>query len=640
MRRNNLIVFFVFFSLGVLIYFNSLQGEFVLDDGRIIVKNIFITNFKYISLYFQGKISSASPEQMFFRPLWMLSYNINYFLAKHRVWMYHLSNVIIHILNGFLLYLLLCLFFPETDNKIKILTATIFIVHPVNSEAVNYISARSDILCASFILASLYHFFKWDLAGRRNNLIWSYTFMLLGCLTKEFAFALPVFILGYLFITNKWRKYKFYALPFFLIMILFVFGYWLVSGRKVGWNNPLYFVHNFLVQAKVALFYLRLFMLPYGLTIVHEITPFSYWGGLGELGVIFAVFFLASKYKNSRFLLGIIFFIIFMVPKLVKLNLPGMEHHFYIPQIGLYISLISVLNKLNIKKALFILTGVIFIFSTLTVSRNRVWRNGESLWLDALRKNPYSEYILTSLGLKYLRENKTDLAQRYLFKALKECREIKKLTQIAKGIAEIYRRKGDLNKAEQILYALVKFYPQNVELLHNLGVIYAQQGKYKKAEQYYIMVLKINPYYLNSIFNLGLLYLKEGRILDARKLFYRCVELHHDFGRGYFYLGLISEQEENFDQAISWYKKAVETAPEYWGGYLGLGSIYARVGDDRAEFYLQKAAELNPDLPEVWYNLGLFYLYGHKNLEKARKCFRRVQKMGYKLPEYTVQILK
>ena len=636
--RSNLVMSIVAILFSLLVYFNSLNNHWVLDDGRVIIDNVYITSLRYLPIYFQGKISPLPSGPIMLRPLWMLSYNLNFMVGGYNVWTYRIFQIILHGVNVFLLYLLFSLLFPEAHRGLRYLFSVMFAVHPVNTEAVNYLSARSDLMVTLFILLVVVLFLKWEESGKRKFLVWSYICLLLAYLSKEFAIGLPIFLLIYLAIKGEIRKKIKVYLPYLFITTGIIFYWWILFSGNLGEYFPDNLIQNIVSQLKVGLLYLKLFFFPKSLCIVHEVNGGGYWVGLVIVAVMIGA--IMAFYRDNRFMIGIAFFISFLLPKcFVKLNFPAMEHHFYLAEIGIWIAVFSVVYRISFRKMVFISVGVITIFSCITYCRNRVWESEKTVWLDAFQKNPESSPALISIGLVYLKSGNYKLAEKFLLKALRKCKEINRLVLIIRGIVEVYRKEGHVNKAEHILYALYKIFPRDFALLHSLGVICIQKGEYKRAEHYYLAALKINPYYLRSIFNLGLLYLNQGEIYKARNYFQKYVRLKPRSAQGYLYIGLTYEREGVIPQAIFWYEKALHYEPDSISGNFALGSMYARIGDPRAEYYLRKVVVLMPDKADAWYNLGLFYLERGKVCQ-AEECIRRAERLGYPVSGEIKEILK
>ena len=158
MNKNiRLILFSIITVLPVLIYLNSLENTFVYDDYLTITNNHFIREWRYLSALFNQKYFAISNE-LTYRPIVTLSYFVDYAIWQLRPWGYHLTNLIIHTLNVYLVYFTAYLLFK---NRITaFISCLLFSIHPIFSEAVNAVSYREDLLSASFLLVAFILFIK------------------------------------------------------------------------------------------------------------------------------------------------------------------------------------------------------------------------------------------------------------------------------------------------------------------------------------------------------------------------------------------------------------------------------------------------------------------------------------------------
>ncbi|SVB93909.1 uncharacterized protein METZ01_LOCUS246763, partial [marine metagenome] len=144
-----------------LAYGNTLQHSFHFDDITSILEKPWIRGLDKIPDF----IFSYSQ-----RPLVILSFNINYAISGFKEWSYHAFNITFHLIVVFLIYrlgkLIVSHISQETAlqdnslNKIPLLAALIFATHPLNTQAVTYISGRSSIMAAIFYLLAIILFIK------------------------------------------------------------------------------------------------------------------------------------------------------------------------------------------------------------------------------------------------------------------------------------------------------------------------------------------------------------------------------------------------------------------------------------------------------------------------------------------------
>ena len=87
------------------------------------------------------------------RPLLMLTFTFNYFIGGAQPFTYHIFNILLHITNGLLLYCLIKKLIPEIPGIFNTAICSLFLLHPINTEAVSYISSRSDLMATALILS-------------------------------------------------------------------------------------------------------------------------------------------------------------------------------------------------------------------------------------------------------------------------------------------------------------------------------------------------------------------------------------------------------------------------------------------------------------------------------------------------------
>lgn len=195
-RRLLLGVILIIF-LGLSVYLNSLKGTLFWDDEVTVVNNVFIRHpIKYLGKIFSASYHSGAGETLnFYRPLTTLFFAFDYQIWRLKPFGYHLSNVALHILNGILIFFLLRRIFG--NYLLGIFCVTLFLVHPINSEAVNYVSNRSDLLMLFFFLTAFYSYLLYREKGRWFFLLGALVLYILSILSKEMGLILLFFLLAY-----------------------------------------------------------------------------------------------------------------------------------------------------------------------------------------------------------------------------------------------------------------------------------------------------------------------------------------------------------------------------------------------------------------------------------------------------------
>ncbi|KPK42993.1 MAG: hypothetical protein AMJ78_00005, partial [Omnitrophica WOR_2 bacterium SM23_29] len=182
--------------LGFVAYGNSLNGELLWDDHYLVKKNLFIKNPAYLPNIFTENIGAGGKGRFsFYRPLQILTYMVDYSLWELNAMGYHLTNTLLHILVAIGIYWLinvLC-----SDNLLSLFTALLFVVHPVHTEAVTYISGRADSLVAILMLLCIIFYIKNINKGNLALYAVMVLSYILALLSRENSLILPVLILLY-----------------------------------------------------------------------------------------------------------------------------------------------------------------------------------------------------------------------------------------------------------------------------------------------------------------------------------------------------------------------------------------------------------------------------------------------------------
>ena len=195
-----------------LLYFPSIKGQFIWDDGVQVVRNEFVKDWSSCGKIFVTDLGAgANTPTPFYRPLPLFLHLVNYQLSGLDVRGFHLVNIFLHILAGILVYLFLLELFK--DSLIAFFAAFLFLVHPVQVESVAWISAGAEILAAIGILGCLILYLRWSFSkGVREYLLLAllYAFALLS--KENSLLLLPLIVLIQFLFGVKAKKGAFFTL--------------------------------------------------------------------------------------------------------------------------------------------------------------------------------------------------------------------------------------------------------------------------------------------------------------------------------------------------------------------------------------------------------------------------------------------
>jgi len=574
-------IFLLIAVISSAVYANSFQNSFHFDDQHFIVENTYIRDIRNIPSFFfsPNYLSFEKAFTSHYRPLLVTSYAINYALGGLQPAGYHVVNLLFHVGSAFLVYLILDAMLltarhPELVSGslwfiIPIATALIFAVHPFNSEVVNYITARSSVMCSFFYLMSFYFWIRFRSQKGSYFYIISLLAFILAMLTKEIAITLPLmlFLYDFYFLRGSLRRYLAY-LPYVLLVIVPYLAYRIVVyGHIVGGTRP--YMQNMLTQTTVLLKYIQLMFLPVGLTIDHDIkSADTILNGTVIVAILLLLLVIAATYVLFR--LGrewrvvsffILWFFITLLPTtVIPLNAILQENRGYLGGIVSAVIagvLISRIKRIIVLPALIVL---IIALSILTVQRNIVWRNDLSLWNDAVAKSPLSARAHDNLGLAWMGIKKYDLALDEFNKTL-DINPQYYLAYYNAGV--IYQLQGDLERARWAYEESLKISPGYFRSYYNVGIVYKKIGALDKAVSSYEKAIALDPRHPFVYNNLGVILIDKGELKKAEAVFIRAIGINPRYEKAYYNLGNVYFRAKEYGRAAEAYKAAVRIRPDY-----------------------------------------------------------------------------
>lgn len=593
--------------IGIVIYSNTLNSEFHLDDLEFIVNNESIRSFDTIAAYSR----TIAPTRF----ISFLSFALNYHFGKLNVFGYHIFNLTVHLISSLFVWWLVVLIFStprlKTNKRhddvhyVGFFAALLFVSHPVQTQAVTYITQRFASMAAMFYLSSICFYLKMRISslGKKPSIIYAvaaFFSAVLGLFTKEIVITLPLMILviELLLMDNKRVEVKGSGVKLLLIFLIlagyiapFLFSFKVsnlfishkISGSHDG--DIITLGGYLLTQLKVWMVYLRLLFLPVYQNIDHDfpvsLSPF-------EPAVMFSYFVLMAiilfAYKVRKFYpvvaFSIFWFFITLSCEFVPRRHVIFEHKLYLPLAGFCVLLALCLSRLvRDKEKLKALTAaIVVVLSVMTIVRNNVWRSEVSLWEDAYRKSPNKFRTNLSLGKACLEEGKLDKALLHIDKAIEIVPSSFAYTN--RGI--LFSKRKMFSEALQDFETALKIdknFPQAYITYFHRGNIFMAVGEEGQALEDYNKVIKLKPKYLRVYNNRGTLYLKQKNYDLALKDFNLVIDINPDFSLGYLNRALAYRAKSQYGQAIEDLNKAVILDPKDEQAYYWRGVIYGKLGE-------------------------------------------------------------
>ncbi len=628
--KNNKAVILII-ALGIAVFANTFWNGFVYDDDAFIVENKSIRSLKNIPGYFvSAQYFSAKGEFSIYRPIVTLTFALDYKLWKLNPAGYHILNTLFHVLGGIMVYLVLVVLIKK--ELPALVGGLIFVVHPVQTEAVSWIAGRGNTMCLFLCMLSFYYYTKFrDRVNKKRDKYYRLSIIVyaVALLTKEMAICFPLILIAYdyLMFPGNWskiiyrKKWDFSLLkeyvPYFILSVLYLALRYFAIGRvsqQSYWGGGI--VPTMLTMSKVFVYYTRLMFLPVNLCVDYSIPvsktlfePFVIFSILFIAGLLFCAFRVYKYSKLATF--GIFWFIIALLPvsNIVPLQALIAERFLYMPSVGFCI-IAAVVTSKSIKrvksdKIVYALIAVIIIlYSTATVSRNADWRSNFTLWSKTLDGFSKSYKALTSLGVHYSDEEEYEKAIEYYLKSL----------EINPNFNITYNNLGNTYQKVEKYDAAIKEYETAIRLNGNYYEAYANMGNaYKRLEKYdaalanYEKALSIKDSYVDARFNLGVTYGDLGREDEAIEAYGKVVKEDPYHAEAYNNLAVIYRDRGMIEKAIETFKAAVKRDPEYADAYYNLAIMYNTSRVDMMIEGLEKVVELDSEFNEAHYNLGVAY---------------------------------
>lgn len=592
MRKGNVLFFLAVFVFIVIIYFPSLNAPFYYNDEYLIEKNIFLKNTNYFPLFFRAHLSSVFNSPHHFRPLLMISYALNYFFGGLKPYTYRLVNIIIHFLVAIVFYGILKTTNKKSPSYFIFPLLAIFLLHPVNTETINYITARSDLLATLFLSLAL-------LFWLNNRLFLSFLLYIFSLFSKETGLCFSFLIAAYIFLFPEKRKKKNFIFLFFIFSLAFFYLFIITTPAK---SPPLRsFYSNFLTQSVSILYYLRLFIFPNNLNLIHNFPEFNSLyslAGAAVLTITFVIFLLIRLKRRYPILcLGLLWYLIGVLPFFyARFYQIFAEYRFYLPSLGLYLIVFSLFKNINLKgkKILnFSLPVIIFLFSFFAFQRNIVWADEFRFYQSIIQQNPFAWEAYYSLAKYYYQKGKILKAESYIEKAYSR---VKKhgLRRVLLFMGGIYLKKKDFRKVEAILLLDKKLsrYPFYYILK---GKLYYEKGDKNKSFLFLKEGLRKFPLSWEISDTLAWIYFREKEYNLSIKWCEKSLKLNPDNYYPYFILGEIF-QNRDLQEAEKLYNISLKLNPRFFYTYLGLSKLYIKKGKiDKSFYFLDKATILNPE---------------------------------------------
>lgn len=601
----------ILFVFGFLLYAQTVNFEYALDDKIVIISNQITTrgfdgvmdHFFYDSMdgfwaeQYGIDVADLDKDALVaggrYRPLSLVSYAIEYELFGENPWWSHLINALLYGATGLVLFNLMMRLFPSSLEKdiwktIPFWTTLLFIAHPLHVEVVANIKGRDEILSLLFGLMALIQTLKYVDSKNNQNLIWAFGLLFLSLMSKETTIAFVALgpLMMYFFNIGKMSDWNKSFVTLLGAGVLYTLIRYVVIGGGEDtvvtelMNDPFLYAEGgerlatiFLVFAA----YIKLLFIPYPLThdyypyhlpFLEEGQQYAAWSDVGViagllmmLGLLWVIVkgfksksiyaFSALFFLGTAILISNLFF-----PIGVFMN----ERFMYAPSIGMLMALTYfLLEELPAKAKSFKpvtaigLMGVVaIVFSGMTLSRSQAWKNDSTLALTDVETSAGSAKANMAAGDALIKE-------------ISEEKDPDVKTEM-------------INEAYGYLKTSLDIYPEYFPPLDLLGKLYFESGNYAESIKFYGYCVERKP-------------------------------ANQSFKDNIFYIGNKLAQELRYEEAVQAYDKALTYSPNDKRYLLAAAQVFARdlKNPSRALPYMEKAYQFYPNDADVAEKLAITY---------------------------------
>jgi protein O-mannosyl-transferase len=552
----------------------SLRGTLLPGDDEYFIRNYSLVNHPSLTnLILLFKVVHRD----LYQPVPMASFAVDTVIYGDRVWGFHLTNVVWHVIAAVMVWTLVRLRWQ--DALFATVAGALFAVHPQAVEPAATLTARIVLMGATFSLAALIAFLVWSRQpkGEGGWLAAAVLFTCLGMMSKV-QVGLPVLLLVTVYGQQKRRPAEWWAAWGVLTLISVIFaglavyttaGTGLTEAARTHLPGPLW------GRALMGMgLYLVHYLMPIRLSTWY--LPPREWAwsqpliALGAAGLLLLAGLIYVCYRRGArtAAVGLTWYLMGILPFLgasAARNLIAADRYTYLANIGMHIVVAAgftillrqVAARLGRSAAVAVAVGIglplVMVLISLTWIHIGHYRTGLAYYTRVAELYPEAPWVHLDVGWELARTGHLEEAERAAHK-------------------EMSARQGDRARAEQLL-----------------GWIAQERGQLDVAERHYRSAIALRP--------------------DETLAHYRLARLLKQAGRN--------------DQAVAAYKKTLELFPGDLPSLIDLGDLYARMRrHDLAAVYLRRALAISPQHVEAMVSLANILLEGGARSE-AERLFRR-----------------
>ena len=503
-------------SIGIgAAYSNSLSVGFEFDDVYLLTNNPSIRSLRNIPRFFYDPFTLTTVrENADLRPVLQITYALNHAISGLRPWSYHAVNMVLHLVAALLVFRIVRDHLWPGPAVVPAAAALFFALAPLNSQTLDYMSARSALLCTTLYLAAF-----WCVLRRRQ---WPAALLhALALLTKAIAVTLPAVIVAYDFLyrdrarcptvlgyVRDWRRVvRLVLAPVVLDLAYLLYRRlllppWVSETFHQSFTTPwLWFMSEWSAQ----LYYVRLFLWPDALSIDHDFPyAFSFFQARAWLALCVIVAWIAvalrSAARRPLVAFATVWFFITLAPESSFAPLAEVvnDHRPYIASsLGLSVLLAWLIHEASSRlrehqQPAFVLACLVLCAVTIPITRHRNWQWQDSvrLWTDAAEKGPGNGRAWMNAGLALMARGQLAEARRHFERARASNPGY---AYVYMNISVLEAHEGHLDAALRAADEAVRLNPGLAPAHYYRGRVLEKLGRTEEAAAAYEQALAIDP---------------------------------------------------------------------------------------------------------------------------------------------------
>lgn len=471
MRLKTYILFIII--VGLFVYFNTLFNGFVGDDNLQIVENPNTHSVTNIPRFFSGSTyytyQGDKPMGVYYRPLMMSLFAVIYQLTGSDPLFFHLVQIVIHIANAILVFLLFKFFLKK--NVLSFFFSVIFLVHPINAEAVLYIANTQEVLFFFFGMTAFLLLLRTNKVLTLKRIIVTSFFLLLSLFSKETGVLFIALAIAYTLIFRK-EFTKSLLTSWAIIFFIYLFMRYGLAKMQLAQIPIAPLAKASLLERIINIpaiinHYLATFIFPKDLIvadfwIIQNINTANFYLPFLIILALFSAFLILAlrlyQQKHKYRKIYIFFFIWFIIGLLLHLQILPLDatvadRWFYFPIIGLLglIAVVFQLVEIRVRryKLLVVLLAIIILsgLSLRTFIRTFDWRDSLTLYMHDLKIQQDNFFLQNSIGAELIIAGKYEQAKPYVESSVKAFPYFGNVN----NMAAIYLSEGNTEKTREYL---------------------------------------------------------------------------------------------------------------------------------------------------------------------------------------------